>query len=305
MESTLKSKAWNSLKKFYWIAFLVCLLFFFAQSPLSLSVYEYSYQSLEEIEKESVVIDPNTLVWYTTSYTRGDRYITEGTTVRYGDLPQDPKPTDYRLPLGASDHGNLIIEPPFTSSTRILLPLNNTVFYYLGACFVVFVMWAVFIGGVFSVGMRKHFIEGARGAYRFKDIFSGYRSGKWLSISLKIFVTNVIIAAGYILLVVPGVVFHYRFRMVPYLLADDPKLSLSGVLKTSSQMTAGSKGRLFVLDMSFIGWYLLSVVTFGIAWFFFMPYYEATYAQVYLDLNTDNEMPLNIAESMITVSSSD
>ena len=74
--------------------------------------------------------------------------------------------------------------------------------------------------------------------------------------------------------------------MVPYILADNRRygrnMSASEVLRLSDKMTDGHKWDLFVLDLSFIGWQMLNVLTFGILGVFFVnPYYMLTVAGAY------------------------
>jgi uncharacterized membrane protein len=49
-------------------------------------------------------------------------------------------------------------------------------------------------------------------------------------------------------------------------------------------MTDGEKLEIFILDLSFIGWYILGALALGIGVFFVQPYYDATHAQLYLKL---------------------
>ena len=70
--------------------------------------------------------------------------------------------------------------------------------------------------------------------------------------------------------------------MVPYILVDQPELTATQAITRSRQMMKGNKWRAFVLDLSFILWYLLSALTLGLLGLFFVhPYYEATNAELY------------------------
>ncbi len=72
--------------------------------------------------------------------------------------------------------------------------------------------------------------------------------------------------------------------MVPYILADNPKIGHKRAIALSNQMTMGEKWNIFVLDLSFIGWYILGALLMGIGVFFVQPYYDATSAELYLKL---------------------
>jgi uncharacterized membrane protein len=88
-----------------------------------------------------------------------------------------------------------------------------------------------------------------------------------------------------LLLIIPGIIKTYAYSMAPYILADCPNVTATDALKLSRRMTSGNKGKLFVLDLSFIGWGLLSVLTFGILFIVYVgPYLNAATAGFYTEL---------------------
>ena len=85
-----------------------------------------------------------------------------------------------------------------------------------------------------------------------------------------------------LLFVIPGIIKHYSYRMVPYILADDPTIGGKDAITLSRQMMNGHKWNTFVLDLSFIGWELLSALTVGLLGLFYVkPYEAATGAELY------------------------
>lgn len=77
---------------------------------------------------------------------------------------------------------------------------------------------------------------------------------------------------------------RYSYRLVPYLLADNPFLGGRRALKLSRAMTRGQIGRLFLLDLSFLGWILLCLMCICLPWVtlhLFAPYYLMTWAETY------------------------
>ena len=91
-----------------------------------------------------------------------------------------------------------------------------------------------------------------------------------------------------LLLVVPGIVKLYSYRMVPYILAEHPELSANEVITRSRKMMNGNKWQAFKLDLSFIGWILLGTVTLGIVQVFWTsPYMESAQAALYLKLRDE------------------
>ncbi|HHU13071.1 MAG TPA: DUF975 family protein [Clostridiaceae bacterium] len=83
----------------------------------------------------------------------------------------------------------------------------------------------------------------------------------------------------------------YSYRMVPYILADNPHHGALRTLRLSKRMTRGHKGGMFFLDLSFIGWLILTLICcFGLPFAFWLlvgPYYRATQAELYGAVRTD------------------
>jgi uncharacterized membrane protein len=75
--------------------------------------------------------------------------------------------------------------------------------------------------------------------------------------------------------------------MVPYLLHDYPELSPREAMKLSREMMSGQKWELFVLDLTFIGWILLSILTAGLGTIFVEPYMSTARAAFYEDLKAE------------------
>jgi uncharacterized membrane protein len=77
--------------------------------------------------------------------------------------------------------------------------------------------------------------------------------------------------------------------MVPYILARNPELDYQEALSLSKEMMNGHKFNTFVLELSFIGWNILSTLTLGILGFLYVkPYYYSTCAQLYLELSQND-----------------
>ena len=87
------------------------------------------------------------------------------------------------------------------------------------------------------------------------------------------------------LFVIPGIIKYYSYYLTPYILADCPNVTATEALNISKRMTKGHKGKLFVLDLSFIGWYILSAMTVGILYILYVgPYQSTTDAGFYIEL---------------------
>ena len=99
-------------------------------------------------------------------------------------------------------------------------------------------------------------------------------------------VTGILIGLWSILLVVPGIIAAYKYRMAKYLLIDHPEYSVIQCIKESKRMMAGRKWDLFLLDLSFLGWAMLSIfpVIGWVVQIWTTPYFATTYALYYEQL---------------------
>ena len=87
-----------------------------------------------------------------------------------------------------------------------------------------------------------------------------------------------------LLLIIPGIIKHYSYAMTPYILKEEPEMKNNAAIEKSMVMMDGNKMKLFMLDLSFIGWAILCLFTFGIGFFFLQPYMQASHAAFYEDL---------------------
>lgn len=88
-------------------------------------------------------------------------------------------------------------------------------------------------------------------------------------------------------LCIGGIILSYAYKMTPFLLNDYPELSPKEALKLSREMMKGYKWNLFVLDLTFIGWDILAILTCGIGLLWVMPYQTLAEAYFYEDLKAD------------------
>lgn len=141
-----------------------------------------------------------------------------------------------------------------------------------------FVMWPL------SIGLIRFFIKTGQGNIpQVNDLFYVYKNG--LMNTVFVMLSQVIfIFLWSLLLVIPGIIKSYQYFMIDYMLAENPRLERKRAFEITKEVMKGNKWRTFVLGLSFIGWILLGVITFGIGIVFLMPYVQATYAQYYLEL---------------------
>ena len=106
-----------------------------------------------------------------------------------------------------------------------------------------------------------------------------------------------------LLLVIPGIIKMYSYSMSWFVLHDRPDLTGNEARKRSMYLMKGHKWRLFCLDFSFIGWYLLSALTLGILAFWVTPYHMTARAEFYQELLAEEQKTQQqIANSQAAVS---
>lgn len=94
----------------------------------------------------------------------------------------------------------------------------------------------------------------------------------------------ILLGIGVVTLLIGTFILGYAYRMVPYLIQEYPELTPREALKLSREMMRGHKWNLFVLDLTFIGWILLTILTLGIGGLWLTPYMQTTVAHYYEDL---------------------
>lgn len=139
----------------------------------------------------------------------------------------------------------------------------------------------IMVGSVASVGLSKFFLNGFKGDVDVKTLLFGFNKEDYKPIVKAQFRTWLSIFLWTLLFIIPGLIKSYAYRFVPYLLAEDPSLTPKQAMNQSSELARGHKWSIFVLDISFIWWHLLTLVTFGLSNFFVAPYIAAVDAKLY------------------------
>lgn len=148
-----------------------------------------------------------------------------------------------------------------------------------------FILIRIFVLAPFEVGGARFFIENSMEKAGLGNMLFGFQNGYYGKTVWTLFLKNLYTFLWTLLLIIPGIVKSYEYRMVPYLLADCPDLSTEEAFRISREMMNGEKMNAFTLDLSFIGWKLLSSITFGLVGLFYAnPYEYATDAELFLVL---------------------
>ena len=164
----------------------------------------------------------------------------------------------------------------------------------VGIGIIIGILIKIFLVNPIKVGCYRFFrknveAESTSVSTIFSDGFSNFGH-----VFATLFLRDLFVALWSCLLIIPGLIKIYSYRMVPYIVKDNPELSATEVITRSREMMNGNKWRAFLLDLSFIGWIILGIITCGIVLIFWTnPYMENANAALYVELlNQQN----NVAE---------
>ncbi len=166
-----------------------------------------------------------------------------------------------------------------------LVTLVQVLLAAFGVMLVISILLKIFLFNPLKVGCYRFFKrnveEGKAPIGEIKTGFGGYGHT-----FITLFLTDLFLGLWCLLFIIPGIVKSYSYRMVPYIIKDNPELSATEVITKSREMMNGHKWRTFLYDLSFIGWYIFGVVTFGLAMALFVaPYKHNADAALYLELS--------------------
>lgn len=127
-----------------------------------------------------------------------------------------------------------------------------------------------------------------------KELFSYYNGRVFLTMVLRAIYT----VLWTLLFIIPGIVKSYSYAMTEYVMYDNPELKNNAAIEKSMEMMKGKKMKLFLLDLSFIGWGILCIFTLGFGLILLMPYIATTRAAFYEDLKAELDPQPKVTEEV-------
>ena len=142
---------------------------------------------------------------------------------------------------------------------------------------------AIILSALFEFGMLSYFLKVSRNEpVTYKELFSKTNMF-WPYIAISL-LTSIFIILWSFLFIIPGIIASISYSLIYFIKLDNPELSASEVISKSKEMMNGHKWDYFVLGLSFIGWSILGIFTFGILYLWLFPYMQVTYANFYNSL---------------------
>ncbi len=189
---------------------------------------------------------------------------------------------DEKLSIQDEEGNSVEIESPSPAATGF-----GAFFFGLSFLFLFLVIFALvlaldaFIFNPLEVGSQRFFLRNLNQPSEVKEVAHAFDTNYKNTVK-GLFIRDLCIIAWSLLFIIPGIVKSYEYRMMPYLFADDPTMTKERAFAESKQMMTGQKWNAFVLDLSFLGWNILSAMTLGILGLFYVnPYQSQTNAALY------------------------
>lgn len=144
-------------------------------------------------------------------------------------------------------------------------------------------IFTILFGYPLEYGFRNLCRSEEKGSAQFKELFQGFHKG-YSRILAACFFRDLLVMLGLVLLIVPGIYLSCCFRFVPYLLKDEPGLSVFEVLKKSARLSEGWRMEILKLDISFLLWKLAPYFGFGFLMIYSEPYKRLCEAALYREV---------------------
>ncbi|MCC3862811.1 DUF975 family protein [Terrisporobacter petrolearius] len=257
IRSELKERGKITFKRFYWKAVLVCFICLLLSGGLGSGAGSRVSDTYDSFMHNDY------------NYTDDDYY---GDEKYYYDEDLDQE---------ASDSFNVVEE--FFASGFFLL--------FIGIFIIIFiVLFIIKLLIVYPIEIGKNnFFMGIREEEKTLDsLIFIYKSGQLKNTIFTMFMKGLFQFLWSLLFVIPGIIKAYEYRMIPYILCENPDISRQRAFEISKRMMKGNKWNTFVLDLSFLGWEILSGITIGILGIFYVnPYVQSTNAELYAYLRED------------------
>ena len=205
-----------------------------------------------------------------------------GSSIRRNDSSQDLTAEQRQMVEDLSDLGDSGLVGAVLDVVEKVSALRSGRFtIHLGGLGLVGLLLSILVFNPLIVGCYRFFLQNSRGDGDLKHLGAGFQDD-WGNVILVMFLKNLFIALWTLLFIVHGIIKMYSYRLVPYILKEHPELTGTQAITLSRKMMNGHKADAFVLDLSFLGWILLSALTCGILHIFYVgPYIQATDAELY------------------------
>lgn len=178
----------------------------------------------------------------------------------------------------ARDFSSTVAE---SGGMEYLFPIISAALIIAMIALVIGIAVGIFLFNPLEVNARRFFIISRVQPAELNELGFCFKNS-YLNVVKVQFFRRLLNFLWFLLLIVPGIIKAYEYRMIPYILAENPEMDSSEVFQLSKDMMYGEKWNAFVLDLSFLGWHILSIFTCGLLSIFYVnPYQELTNVELY------------------------
>lgn len=287
----LKKSGLKVLKKHYIIFILLCLIAAFLGSEFSNSI---SITKLEKqiLPKDSQVVnnakaDIQNKAVDTVEKNTGINVNKEAKSIKKGKKKYSNKILATKRGVFATlvntvDSGSLYLTIVMAAKSMIGTSQASVIISIIISLIIFAFYWFFFVN-VYKVLLRRLFLEGrVYDKVAIKDLLFLLRVKKWFK-ATRTMARVVLYEFLWGFTIVGGIIKRYSYFLVPYIVAENPDINGKDAIKLSSEMMYGHKMECFILDVSFIGWELLSMFTLGLSNLFFTDAYKvAVFSEYYV-----------------------
>ena len=180
-----------------------------------------------------------------------------------------------------------------SSADLIIIVIVAIVIFTVVFCIVFAIAYAIaaFLYNPVLVGVNRFMLKSVDDRAEVKEIAYAF-DHSYMNVVKTMFFKDLYVFLWTLLFVIPGVYKKYQYRMVPYIIAEHPEMNYKEALELSKNMMDGEKWHAFVLDLSFVLWHVLGIITCGILEAFYIaPYQNLTNAELYRTICMQHNNP--------------
>ena len=180
-----------------------------------------------------------------------------------------------------------------SSADLIIIVIVAIVIFTVVFCIVFAIAYAIaaFLYNPVLVGVDRFMLKSVDDKAEVKEIAYAF-DHSYMNVVKTMFFKDLYVFLWTLLFVIPGVYKKYQYRMVPYIMAEHPEMNYKEALELSKNMMDGEKWHAFVLDLSFVLWHVLGMITCGILEAFYIaPYQNLTNAELYRTICMQHNNP--------------
>ena len=283
----LKNNARKVIKKNYWTAIVICFLIALFTGEFGTSIMGI-FPTDDSMDPYYIISHPDTV--FESNQPERENEILK----RQEEVVEDLKTRKENL----NDTELKIVHviesylDSMTKSQKFIFKISDSIKSFildkdvlgigLAVMSILSLAFSIFIANPLIVALRRYFIKARKKqSTKINVVLDIFKKESWIRVAITMFLKDVFTILWF-LTIIGGFIKMYEYAMIPYILGDNPKMKWKEAFKLSKQMMKGNKWKLFVLDLSFIGWEILSLFTFGLLNIFYVnPYKVATNVELY------------------------